>query len=91
MEAYIALGLDPARFWDITLRLMKIEMSGAEKRIQRERALVWAGSLLPYQKKPPRFEDFIGIVPDRAAFVREFESRWDRLDASLRRNANWHQ
>lgn len=58
-------------------------MRGAEQRMQRERALVWAGALLPYQKKPPSFQDFVGIKPDRAAYVREFEDRWDRLDACL--------
>ena len=65
---------------------MQHEMRGAEMRMQRERALVWDGALLPYQKKAPKFEDFVGIRRDRAAYVREFEDRWDRLDASLRRN-----
>lgn len=78
--------MDPARFWEITPRLMQIEMRGAEMRMQRERALVWAGSLLPYQKKAPKFEDFVGIRRDRADYVREFTDRWDRLDASLRRH-----
>lgn len=65
---------------------MQHEMRGAELRMQRERSLVWAGALLPYQKKPPTFEDFVGIRRDRTAYVREFEDRWDRLDASLRRH-----
>lgn len=85
LEAYIGAGLDPARFWDITPRLMQIEMRGAEMRMRRERALVWNGALLPYQKKAT-FEDFVGIRRDRAAYVREFNDRWDRLDASLRRH-----
>lgn len=62
---------------------MKHEMRGAELRAQRERALVWTGALLPYQKKPPSFEEFVGLPKDRSAYVREFEARWDRVDAAL--------
>lgn len=64
---------------------MAHEMRGAQLRTQRERALVWAGALLPYQKAPPSFEEFVGLPKDRSAYVREFEARWDKVDAVLRR------
>lgn len=35
-------------------------MSGAEMRIERERAMVWYGAMLPHLKKPPSFDDFTG-------------------------------
>lgn len=65
-------------------------MHGAELRAQQARALAWAGALLPYQKKLPRFEDFVGIKQrgrGRGEWVRDFEAKWDRVDAALRRKA----
>jgi hypothetical protein len=41
-------------------------MEGAELRHQRERALVWAGAMLPHLKKPPKFDEFVGAKPARA-------------------------
>lgn len=84
-EAYIGAGLDPARFWEITPRLMAIEMGGAWKRHQRDLAGIWAGAMLPHMKKPPTYAEFVGVPVDRATRILEWERAWDRLDASLAR------
>lgn len=62
------------------------EMRGAQLRILRERALAFEAAVLPYHKKPPSFEEFVGLPKDRSAYVREFESKWDKVDAALRRS-----
>lgn len=85
-EAYIGAGLDPARFWDITPRMMATEMGGAAKRHQRDLAGIWAGAMLPYMKKPPSYAEFVGVTVDRTARTREWERAWDRLDAALARS-----
>ena len=61
-EDYIAAGFDPARFWELTPRLMVLEMDGAARRHERERALIWWGAMMPHMKKPPRFEEFVNPV-----------------------------
>lgn len=65
---------------------MAIEMDGAALRHQRERSNVWAAAMMPHMKKPPSFQDFVGVKHDRAAYVRRFDDAWNRLDAALRRN-----
>ena len=59
MKTYVAAGFDPARFFDITPRLMSVEMDGAAERRQHERAMVWYGAMLPHFKKPPSFDQFV--------------------------------
>lgn len=83
---YVAAGLDPARFWKITPRMMALELEGAAIRIARERELVWLGAMLPYFKKTPSLEEFAGQKPDRAERARRFHSAWDKIDAALSRN-----
>lgn len=58
-ESYIALGLDPARFWDVTPRLMVLEVKGAERRHEIARSMVWMGAMLPHFKKPMRHDDYV--------------------------------
>lgn len=86
MKHYIAAGFDPARFWDLTLRLYVLEMEGAAERTRNERAMVWWGAMMPHMKKPPDFEKFVGIPPDRNERIRRWVEAWDRADASLRRH-----
>lgn len=38
---------------------MEIEARGAAKRIEREKALVWWGAMMPRLKKPPTFSEFV--------------------------------
>lgn len=59
MKQYIAAGLDPARFWELTPRLYVVEMEGAADRGKVERAMIWYGAMLPHLKKPPSFDDFV--------------------------------
>ena len=55
------MGFDPAQFWKITPRLYVLEIEGAAKRIEREKAMIWWGAMLPHMKKPPTFSEFTGI------------------------------
>lgn len=90
MQNYIGAGLDPARFWAITPRLMMIEMEGAALRLRRERELVWWGAMLPHFKRPVSLDDFAGRadpVRTRADRVRQFNDAWDKIDAALARGA----
>jgi hypothetical protein len=59
LKQYIAAGLDPARFWELTPRLYVVEMEGAADRAKVDRAMVWYGAMLPHFKKPPSFDDFV--------------------------------
>lgn len=38
---------------------MMLEMTGAGKRHERERALIWWGAMMPHMKKPPGFKEFV--------------------------------
>jgi len=58
-EAYVAAGLPPERFWDITPRMYVTELNGAIMRIKRERTLVWSGAMLVRMDKPPTLAQFI--------------------------------
>lgn len=85
-EAYVGAGLDPARFWEITPRLFVTEMRGAAIRHQRERSVAWMTAMLPNLKKPPTYQDYVGVKEDRAAYVRRFNEEWDRLDRAIGRS-----
>lgn len=85
-EAYVSAGLPPARFWEITPRLLAVEMAGAQNRMIRERELVWFGAMLPRMKKPPPLEKFAGRITSSADRVRRFHDAWDKIDQALSRN-----
>lgn len=76
--------MDPARFWEITPRLLDLEFKAAKARIRRERELVWWGAMLPNLKQPVALDKFIGGPADEISRVRQFHDAWDRIDRSLR-------
>lgn len=86
LKHYIAAGFDPARFWKITPRLYALEMDGAAERRKQERSMVWWGAMMARMEKPPTFEKFTGIEPDRETLVQRWVEAWDRADAALRRH-----
>lgn len=80
-------GLDPARFWDLTPRLLFLELDGAAQRDRRTRELAWFGAMMPYLEKPPTLDQFMGIQPDPAERANRFHAEWDRIDRALARQA----
>lgn len=76
--------MDPARFWDITPRLMSLEVAGAQIRIKRDRELTWFAAMLPHLEKKPTLPQFLGEKPDEATRIREFHEAWDKVDRGLR-------
>lgn len=83
---YIASGLDPARFWNITPRMLAMELAGAKLRLRRERELVWWGAMLPHLKKPVTLDQFLGGHADDRDRVRRFHDAWDKVDRALKRH-----
>lgn len=83
--AYVAAGLDPARFWEITPRLLDMEFRGAKARSRRERELVWFGAMLPHLKKSVSLEEFLGAAGDQTDRAKQFHAAWDRAYRALRR------
>jgi len=75
--------MDPARFWDLTPRLLTLEFRGAALRIRRERELVWMGAMLPLMKKPVALDQFLGGPVDNRDRVDRFHAAWDRVDRAL--------
>lgn len=80
-------GLDPARFWDLTPRLLFLELDGAAQREKRARELVWMGAMMPYLEKTPTLEQFIGEKPNPAERAQRFHAEWDKIDRALARRA----
>jgi len=66
LREYVALGLDPGRFLDLTPRQCWLEMDGALERGRRQRALVWWGAMLPNLKDPPDLDEFVRRGPGGA-------------------------
>jgi hypothetical protein len=83
---YIGAGLDPARFWDLTPRLLVTELEGAEERRVYERSILWTLHNMPRLKEPPTFEQFVRGKKDRAAEVQRFHAAWDKIDRALARS-----
>lgn len=83
-RAWIAAGLPPGRFWDLTLRQVVLEFEGARMRIERERELVWLGAMLPNMKKIIPLDEFVGRQRDDGDRVERFHAAWDRIDLALR-------
>lgn len=58
--SWVASGLDPARFWDITMREVEREMRGLQRRREREAnertSLAWHTVALDRTKKLPKLE-----------------------------------
>lgn len=77
--------MDPARFWEITPRLLDIEFKGAAARLRRERELVWFGAMLPNLKEQISLEKFMGERPDDRDRARRFHEAWDKVDRALMR------
>ena len=76
--------MDPARFWDLTPRLLDLEFKGVARRLRRERELVWWGAMLPNLKERVSLEKFMGEAPDGRDRARRFHEAWDRVDRALR-------
>ena len=76
--------MDPARFWDLTPRLLDLEFKGAARRLRRERELVWWGAMLPLLKEKVSLDKFMGEASDGRDRVRRFHDAWDRVDRALR-------
>jgi hypothetical protein len=61
--AWVSLGFDPERFWQITLREVDREMRGARKRLEREAdermSLAWHIVALDRTKKLPKLETLL--------------------------------
>lgn len=76
--------MDPARFWDITPRLLDLEFKGAKARQRRAREQTWFGAMLPHLKTPMPLDKFVGPPPDERSRVREFHAAWDKIDRALR-------
>lgn len=87
MRAYVAAGLDPVRFWSLSLRELRVEMAGASDRAKERRSLVWWNAMLPLidAKDRPSFSAFTGYKPDRRAELRRYNEAWNRIDAALAR------
>jgi hypothetical protein len=62
-------------------------MEGAIRRDQRDKALVWWGAMLPWTEKPPSFEKFTGIRPDRSAEIARCSEQWQKLTEALKRGS----
>lgn len=77
--------MDPARFWEITPRLLDLEFRGVARRLRRERELVWFGAMLPNLKDPIPLEKFVGELRDDRDRARRFHEAWDKIDRALRR------
>ena len=61
-------------------------MDGAAERMRHERAMVWWGAMLPYLKKPPKFEEFTGQKKNRVNDLQACIAAWDRIDRALSAN-----
>lgn len=86
-EAYISAGLPPERFWQITPRLLALEMAGAQRRLAREREMVWFSAMMPHLKTPPSLQNFVGRVEAPAERAARFHAAWDKVDRALSRKA----
>lgn len=82
-QAYVALGLPPERFWQITPRLYDTEMKGAVARRKSESALVWWGAMLPHLKEPVSLDRFVNGKEDTRKSIAAWSAAWDRVDAGL--------
>lgn len=83
MKHYIAAGFDPARFWDITLRLYSLEMEGAIQRIENRRGEVWFAAMLPHLKETPSLHEFMTGAKDKRADLIKCIDAWDKIDRAL--------
>jgi hypothetical protein len=61
-------------------------MAGAQERAKHQKAMVWWGAMMPRMEKPPSFQEFTGIKPDRAEELRRWMAAWDKVDRALARN-----
>jgi len=76
--------MDPARFWEITPRLLDVEIRGAKLRLRREKEMVWWTAMLPLLEKKPTLEKFLGDPVREADRVKQFHEAWDKIDRALR-------
>lgn len=84
---YVAAGLPPDRFWQITPRLFHTEMTGAIARRKEERVMTWFGAMLPHLKKPIPLDQFIG-GEKKATDITAWKAAWDKVDRALAANKN---
>lgn len=78
--------MDPARFWDLSPRLLDLEFRGARLRLRRERELAWFAAMLPHLKRPVTLDEFLGGPVDDRDRVKRFHDAWDRVDRALMRH-----
>ena len=91
-SAYVAAGLPPDRFWEITPRLYLIEMDGARARIDREfQGLIqqaWLGAALSRAKKLPSLTSLIKDSTKTDATPDSWETQLAKWEAYAARKAN---
>jgi hypothetical protein len=76
------MGLDGARFWELTPRQIAVEMDGAADRMRMQRSLVWWGAMLPHMKQPPKHDEFAGI---RRRGLADCIAAWERVRRAMER------
>jgi hypothetical protein len=58
---YIAAGLPPDRFWQITPRLYLIEMEGASRKMSYDRGIAWDTAVMARDGvKVPKRTEYVG-------------------------------
>jgi hypothetical protein len=89
-EDYIAAGLPPERFWQITPRLFMTEMRGAAERMRRERGAVWDAAFMSRDGvKMPKRPDYVGPPLRRAHKPPSWQQQaaaWGAYSAGLNEN-----
>lgn len=83
--AYVAAGLDPARFWSLTPRLLDVELRGARERIEREEHArvrqAWLTARLSRAEKIPPLDRLLR-APERLS-LDEATDRLRTMTASM--------
>ena len=78
--------MDPARFWDITPRLLALEFKGISIKQRQARELVWLGAAMSRTDRTlPTYGEFMGIPVDRVERAAMVNAAWDRVDKALAR------
>ena len=90
LEAWVAAGLDPARFWKMTPAEFQASLRGAEERnyraLRHAQGLAWTQALVIIQgwHNPKARLDFAKVFPDPKAKVRRVPQTAEQMVAALR-------
>jgi hypothetical protein len=85
---YIAAGLPPERFWEITPRLYLIEMKGAARRMQYERGLVWDNAVMARDGvKVPKRPEYTGEQRHKPLTWQQQLAAWEAYAAAQKQKA----